>query len=471
MATVVFSPYVRIDLLLSRKYNYSMAEYSVTDIAKKLKVSTRTIQREIRRGKLVANRVGRKFLISDVALERYFQKDALELEEKVTKFCQSKKYDMVNLLQRLVAMPSEADIPESQENLAKFLKATLENMGLRTVMYGEGESSTVHATFGYAKKGLLFDCPLDTVPVGDPDRWSYPPHDGLIKNGKMYGRGTADCKAGIVAMIYSVLALREYVDEHKVRVELVFDGGEQNGQYVGMQSTLDRGIDVEAGIVGYAGNAHELAIGSRGYHRYKFRVKGKAAHTGSRTHYGINAITKAAALIRELDMITFPKSKYDLFWFGSRITPAIIEGGNAINVVPDECVIDIDTRIPPDLSRKQVDAKINEVIKKLKKQDPEFSVTMTYGAGNEGYVIKKTDKIIGTVLNAIQTTINIKPELIVNGQAHVGNLLAKYKIPVIVKGPVGGNVHSYDEYVAIDSLPQTSEIYAKTIVDYFELKK
>lgn len=446
-------------------------DLTVSEVAKKLKVSSRTIQREIKRGKLTAHKVGRKFLVSDASLQRYLERDSQQLEAQIQKFLQSKKYEMVDLLQRMVAMQSNADKGKDQEELAKFIKHTLESMGIRCVLYGEGEEVSVHGTFGYAKKAILLNCPIDTADVGDLDRWSYPPFDGVVKNGKMYGRGTADCKAGIVAMIYSVAALKQVVDEHKVRIELVFDGGEQNGRYRGMMETLQRGIDVDAGIIGYAGDQKELAIGARGYHRYTFSVKGKAAHTGARHNMGINAISKMAKFILELEKVDIGKSKHELFWFGSRLTPSIISGGRAINVVPDECILQVDTRIPPDFSKKQIDLKISEIVRKIKKTDPDFFLTFTYDVGNEGYMVKKGEKIITNVLKAIQTTINEKPELIANGQAHVGNLLHKYNIPVIVKGPVGGNVHSYDEYVTIDSIPQTSEIYAKTVLNYFDISE
>jgi|GEM_PF-911202 len=446
-----------------------MNEITVAEVAKILGVSSRTIQREIKRGKLVAHRVGRKFLISNLSLERYEQSDSSELDEKIKRFCQSKKYEMVNLLQRLVAFQTDSTSGVVQEEFALFLKNLLEGMGLRTVMYGEKESSTVHATYGLAKKGLLLDCPMDTVSIGDIERWSYPPFDGIVKNGKMFGRGTADCKAGIVAMIYGVLALKEFVDENAVRVELVFDGGEQNGEYYGMRNTLERGIDVDAGIIGYAGDQNEMAIGARGYHRYTFMIKGKSVHTGSRTRQGVNAIVKAAKLVTELEQISFPQSIHNLFWFGSKITPAIIHGGSAINVVPDECVLKVDVRLSADLKKKDIDERIKAVLKKIKAEDPEFEVILTYDIGNEGYALNGDEKIVDIVLAAIQKTVNIKPELIANGQAHIGNFLYKYKIPIVVKGPVGSNVHSYDEYVTIDSIPQTSEIYAKAVSYFFGL--
>mgnify|MGYP001199925812 CR=1 FL=1 len=446
-----------------------MNDYSVSEVAKQLNVSSRTVQREIKRGKLVAHRVGRKFLVSQLSLERYQKNDSSALDEKIKKFCQSRKYEMVNLLQKMVAMSSNADDESGQEEFARFLKETLEKLGLRTVMYGEKGASTIHATFGYAKKGILMDCPIDTVSVGDLHKWSYPPFDGIIKNGKMYGRGTADCKAGIVCMIYSVLALKEVVDENAVRIELVFDGGEHNGQFLGIKETLDRGIDVEAGIVGYAGVENELAIGARGNHRYLFTIKGQSEHTGSRTRRGVNAIVKTTKFINELEKIKLPQSKHDLFWFGSKVTPSMINGGTAVNIVPDICKVYVDTRLSADLKRKDIEDKIKHLIKQLKKADPEFEIEMEYLTGHEGYMLDPNEKIIQLLLTAIQKTVNIKPELIANGQAHVGNFLHKYKIPIIVKGPVGWNVHSYDEYVAIESIPQTSEIYAKTVAYFFGL--
>ncbi len=443
--------------------------YSIAEIAKKLTVNQRTIQREIARGKLKAFKVGRKFIISDASLSQYLGTAYVNPENRITEFCQKRKDEMVNLLQKLVSIPSESNSSQQEEVLAKFIRQKLESFGIRTVIHGQGEAVTVQATYGYADRGILLDCPLDTTPAGDLKKWTYPPYEGVVKEGKMFGRGTADCKAGMVAMIYALLALQEFIDESKVRVELVFDGGEQNGVYHGMRATLNKGLPVDAGIIGYAGEPNRLAIGARGYHRYTFICHGQAAHTGSSSKKGISAISKMAIFINEMEQVELPKSKNKYFPFGSRLVFSLIEGGRAINIVPDECKARLDVRTTPELKKNSVDAIIQKLVNKIKRNDQDFEIDYIYDVGQEGYVLDDRERIVTSLQTALKEITGTKPTIVANGPAHIGNLLYGHGIPVVVRGPEGGNVHSYDEYVKIDSIPTAAQIYFNTILHYFDL--
>ena len=439
--------------------------YTLKEAAERLRVSTKTLQREIGAGKIKTTRVGKKYLIAHGDLEGYLH-HLPGLRERIRNFTQIHRQEMVNLLQKLVSISSESET-DGEERLAVFLKHKLEELGIRSVIHGQKESVTVQGSFGYADRGFLLDCPLDTTPPGDLKKWTYPPFDGVIHGGKMFGRGTADSKGGMVAMIYAVLALKELIDEHKVRVELVFDGGEQNGAYYGMKETLEKGIHAQAGMIGYAGTFEEIGIGARGYHRYTFNVRGRSAHTGSRYHGGVNAISNMAKFIREMERIQFPRSQNKYFDFGSKLSFAQIQGGRAINMVPDLCTARLDVRTLPELHKRDVDRMLKDVVDRLEKEDKNFEIDHTYDVGQEGYVLQETDLPIQALSESITECLGKRPAIAVNGPAHIGNLLYEHKIPMVVFGPKGGHVHSYDEYVEIDSLPLTAEIYANTILKFF----
>jgi len=442
-------------------------KYTIAETAKLLRVSGKTVLREIGRGKLNPTKAGRKYLISQKDVDNYLTPKGSGQSILISDYLSSKKSDVVALLQKLVSMSSVSDEGESERQLALFLNKYFRKKGIRSVLYEDSGTVCVRATYGFAEKGILLDAPLDTTPPGDLNKWTYPPFDGVVKNGSMYGRGTADCKAGMVAMIYTLLALKKYIPEEDVRVEVVFDGGEQTGEYKGMKLALAKGLPVVAGIVGYAGDWQELMIGARGYHRYKFTVHGKSAHTGARYNTGINAISKTVKLVCALEKIDFPESKNKLFKFGNRLTFAQIEGGKAINIVPDTCSTSLDVRIVPEISRQLVDEKIYEVTEKLKKEDKDLNVKVHYLTGQEGYVLDPNEKIVKIAQMVLTEHLKKPVPLVATGPAHIGNLLALHNIPVILWGPKGGNVHGYDEYVEIDSISKTAEMYSKVILEYF----
>ncbi len=454
---------------LAPQYTSMNKKLSIKDVAKVLKVSTRTIQREIKSGKLVSERVGRQYLITEEELDKYLKHKSFNLEDKVRRFHKSHASDMTTLLQKLVSLPSQMNEPAEQETMGKAVKKALDKMGIRSRVYGTTDATVVHGTFGFAKKGLLLDCPLDTTPTGDLAKWDHPPFDGVVKQGRLYGRGAADCRAGMVAMIYAIMCLKELVDEDDVRIELVFDGGEHNGTYRGMHLAIEHGLDVDGGIIGYAGDEYEIGIGARGYHRYTITTKGATAHTGSRHRPGINAIQKMATFLDKLADVKLPKSESKLFWFGSRITPALIEGGKAINIVPDECTVRIDVRTTPDLTKKDIDTILKTTIQEISARDPEFKASFSYDVGHEGYVLDEDISLINAAYESLNTVYRKKPDLAVHGASHIGNYLYEHKIPVVVHGPEGENLHSYNEYVVLESIPRTAEAYTLMILKYFGL--
>jgi excisionase family DNA binding protein len=443
--------------------------FTLDEIANTLKVSSRTVLREIKRGNLKSRRVGRRHIITNRDLQKYLTRSTVGTLLDVEQFFENKKPEMISFLQQLVSMSSENNELGQEGRLAYFIKSKFEENGIRSVVYNEGSAVAVRASYGYADDGILLNCPLDTITTGSLDKWKYPPFDGVIKAGKMYGRGTADCKAGIVAMIYTLFALKRYISEEGIRVELVFDGGEQSGEYLGMKLALKKGLPVKSGIIGYAGDEHELYIGARGYHRYTFVSLGHSAHTGARLKVGINAIEKMAKFISKLTAKKLPKSEPDFFSFGQRLTFSIINGGRGINIVPDECRARLDVRTSPEFDKARVSDFIRKTISELEFEDKDIRLEFQYDVGEEGYLLKKDESIIRVLKGEIDNVYQRrKVKLTASGPAHVGNLLVKYGVPVVVWGPRGTNVHSYDEYVELDSISKTSEIYTKTIIKYFK---
>lgn len=440
---------------------------TVDEVSELLKVSKRTVLREIKRGNLHAQKAGRRYLFTQKEIDRYLEKDAPEPEEAIKTYLNNRKAEMVNLLQKLVSMPSVGYEIGQEEDAAKYLVSILEGYGIRSRMLKQEGAIAVIGSYGYADKGILLNCPLDTTPAGDISKWEYPPFGAVIKGGKMYGRGTADAKGGIVAMIFAVLALKEFADEEDIRVELVFDGGEQDGTYSGMNAVLDNGLYVDAGIIGYANDDFELPIGARGYHRYKFTTKGRSAHTGARNNRGVNAIEKMSNFITSVKMMTLPTRKEDFFEFGNRMTFSMIEGGKAINIVPDTCNAKLDVRTTPANNKEDVDNLVQEVINELSNNDDDFDIDVEYLVGNEGYLLDRNEQIIKVVSDSIQKLYDKKPPLIATGPAHIGNLLYEKGVPVVISGPIGGNVHSYNEYIELDSLTKASEVYYESVQKFF----
>lgn len=447
---------------------------SLLDTAKKLGINKRTILREVHRGNLKASKVGNKFVIDETSLDAYLNQKTAKFQPSkainvaLTEFINAKRSEMFFQLQRMVSTSSVTE-EDNEEVFAQYIGEILKQNKLRHKIVGKHDSASVHASYGTTEKGLLFDCPLDTVSIGNPERWTYPPFDGIVHNGKMYGRGTADCKAGIVAMIYALIALKHFIPEEKLRIELVFDGGEQTGEYLGMREILKTALKVDAGIIGYGGDQTEVGIGARGYHRYKLTVHGQAVHTGSRTRNGVNAIQHMAQILNEFQKNPFGSAKNPKYFdFGSKMTVAQINGGTAINLVPDKCEILLDFRTTPDQTVIDTKQYLETAITRVENENNEkYSYNIEYITGREGYVVSEADQLLTSFETSYKNYYGKEITRVVHGASHIGALFNETQIPVLVWGPQGENSHAYDEFVVLDSIPQTAITYALTALKFF----
>jgi acetylornithine deacetylase/succinyl-diaminopimelate desuccinylase-like protein len=398
--------------------------------------------------------------------------ETARIDPAIDELIERRSGHIIDTLQSLVKIPS--DTVNGEIRLAKRLHEILLESAVESTIIGQSQNTTVFASIGAGPHGFFLDGPLDTTPAGNKDDWTFGgPYSARVVEDKMYGIGTADCKGGIVAAVFACLALKELVAPTEYRAMLIMDGGEQGGAYHGMQTMLAQGLaqKVSAGIVTYAGDPDEIAIGARGYHRFVIQTEGTMRHTGSRNGIVDNAIVHMAHVITALGEIELPLPQDPLFKFGSRITPSLIQGGTAINQVPGACELRVDTRVTPDLTKTQIEELIGQaMMNALRRSNQSFRSNVLYDVGKEAYKVNKDSPLVHSVLQAAHAA-GRQPRLVAHGPANIGNLLAEHGIDVLVTGPYGGNTHAVNEWVDIESVVQTAKMYAQSIINYNHLMR
>jgi len=210
---------------------------------------------------------------------------------------------IVALASELIRRPSRAAIDSPEPVLRQagnWLSAN--RLEPHYLANAAGESVGLYVRTLAAEPGpiLCLDACIDTAPFGDETRWSRAPASGSIDNGRLWGRGAADSKTGAAILAH---VLRDLVHEGLVRrggVDLLLDADEHTGRFGGVRAylqALDRQPD--AAVLGYPGN-HELIRGSRGFHRVRLAVAGRAGHSGATDREGINAIAKLSRLVAQI---------------------------------------------------------------------------------------------------------------------------------------------------------------------------
>jgi acetylornithine deacetylase/succinyl-diaminopimelate desuccinylase family protein len=364
---------------------------------------------------------------------------------------------LINLLTRLVAIPSvtpgEAEDPawSGERRMADFVAEVLARLGFRVSQTEKiaGRPNIV-AEYGPddARRTLLLESHLDTVGVSGMKR---PPFDAMIEGGRLYGRGACDTKGPMAAALAALDSpLLERLASRGWR--LVFAGamGEETGN-VGAAQLVEDGVRADQAIVL---EPTELAIihAHKGALWFEIEVGGVAVH-GSNPERGVNAITAMADVIRFLreQIQNDQKQRHALLGVPS-LNIGMIRGGDAVNIVPDRCVMQVDRRTLPEENAARI---IEQIRERLALMQQEGRI-----AGNEIRMLKEgapfetaADSVLVRTLTESCRRAGVESKL--EGAAWYSDAgpLSHVCPEIVVFGP--GSIrqaHTADEFIDLDSL-------------------
>ncbi len=379
---------------------------------------------------------------------------------------------LIEFLQELVATPSQNGV-DTEQAAAELIARKLTEFGFEPQLLGDPTRPSVLCDFAPRQpdhKTLWLEAPLDTVVAGERESWQHEPFAAAIVEGKMYGRGSADCKAAIAIFVYVAAALRQTGLKPGGNLVLGFDADEQGGAFTGIKTLLEQVGRVDACIIGYPGN-DEIAIAARGFLRLRITTTGQSAHTGMRTNEQYaNAISLMARLIIALENLPMSYATSELFWFGPRLTVAQISGGSAINVVPEKCEIGVDLRLVPGQTQAGVLAEIStQLDTSLGPEIVAQRVRVLPYQYEPAYASPANSTIVQTLKANAEAILAKEIKLVASGPSNIGNVVGNRQIDTINGfGATGQNVHAANEYIEVDSLLPIAKVYLKTILDYLD---
>lgn len=251
---------------------------------------------------------------------------------------------------------------DGEKKAAEFLAGKLQELGVDCEVYEvcEGRANAVgEMTGGETGPTLVLNGHLDVVGA-NPEDWDSPPFHPVVKKGKIFGRGAADMKGAIAAMLAAAKLCKETGLPLGGRLLLSFVCDEEKGN-LGVLDFLQRYPDLDYAVIGEPTDLG-LVTAHRGAARFKVVVKGRAGHAGEPDN-ALNAIYLTLRIIKALQEYhrVISRRKH-------RILPAPtcsvtgIQGGHTDNVIPDRCEITVDRRLIPGEEIKEVEAEIKEII-------------------------------------------------------------------------------------------------------------
>ena len=378
------------------------------------------------------------------------------------------KKELIDLTTRLIQIPTE-NPPGNEKKAFLFLKPILSKMGfdVKILLSPKGRWNIIaEKRWGKGGRRLIFNGHLDVVPAGHLAQWKYPPFQGKLKKGRIYGRGASDMKGGIASFLHAISMIdRSNIHPNQGAIILHLVSDEESHGHQGMDFlTRKRVVRGDAAIVGEPTDLDPV-IGQKGALWFRISTIGKPAH-GSRPHLGINAIEKMKKVINQLNSISLEKEHPLLgkptFNIGT------IQGGTKINIVPERCEIEVDRRMLPSEKKEGVLREIKESLDSLQLQDPSFQYQMEEIDFAEPSEIDPEDEIVKISVEAIGEVRGERPKIKgFSGFTDARFYIKECRIPTLILGPGGvDQSHTTNESVEVDALVKAAQIYGLIIFKF-----
>lgn len=352
---------------------------------------------------------------------------------------------------KLISIPTYKD-DKDKKSAFELLKEECEKNDLHVEVFeSKGVQNLVASTKGRKEKGkkLLFNGHYDTVPPSSA--WTEDPFGAKIQGDILYGLGSVDMTCNLAAMISTAINAKKLKGE----VIVVAVGDEEVGGANGTKNTVENEVTADYAVIGEPTDM-QLALGHKALVQLRISAKGKAAHAAFPTN-GENAIVKLIeplAKLHEKFKATSTVYGEELFR-SSTLNIGMITGGNAINVVPDTCVVTLDFRLPPKTNR-------DTFISSLKDEYRELSFEII--SNDNGWDEPTNSKLAVSATRILHEVTGNEIKPLYKLGASDARYYAKEGISTINVGAGAMNMlHAPDEKISIKQLGQCEEFYKKLI--------
>lgn len=404
------------------------------------------------------------------------------MEKRIVNLSEDLKKEALDFLKEIVRIPTENPPGMNYEKITSVIANKLEEFGYKVdiispnddelkklVRFGGGKRPNVVGTLGNGNIKVAFNAHYDVVPAGDG--WSVDPYAGIVKDGRLYGRGSADMKSGLAAQIFAVEALRRtklLPSSLQVIQTIVPDeetvGNINAGTYYLIQKGVYKGIRYV--IFTEPSGPDNLAYGHRGAIWAIVKVFGKKSH-GGLPQLGIDAVRASIKMINKLyESLPDTTSAYNIIPDVAK-KPSILVGtlkcGTWMNTVADYCEFGIVRRLIPEENLGEVRENILKILEEVSK---ETGVRYDY---DEFYSVDTVssdynDKLYRIFTEKVKEVRKISPGLVLLAGTFDMRFTVKEGIVSINYGP--GKIelaHATDEYVELKDFYDSIQVLAEVL--------
>ena len=370
---------------------------------------------------------------------------------------------MSDTLDLAMDLVSRASVTPEDAGCQQLMRERLEAIGFRCDDLPFGEVSNFWARHGDAAPLLVFAGHTDVVPTGPLEQWQSDPFQAEIRDGMLYGRGTADMKGSLAAMVTACEAFVTEHPDHSGSIGFLITSDEEgpsiNGTVKVVEQLVKRGEKIDLCLVGEPSSSRQLGDviknGRRGSLNGRLTVRGKQGHVAypqlasNPIHLVAPALTELTAIEWDQGNAHFPPTSFQI--------SNIQAGTGAENVIPGELEIMFNLRYSTELNEQMIRQRVHTVL-----DNHALDYTLDWRLSGEPF-LTPAGELVDAARTAIREVMGIDTELSTSGGTSDGRFIAPTGAQVLELGPVNATIHQIDECVAVDALDQLTKIYQRIL--------
>lgn len=366
------------------------------------------------------------------------------------------KNNIINLAQDLIRRPS---ISPADQGCQQVIAERLQQLGFTLEWLPFGDTLNLWAKHGNTHPVIAFAGHTDVVPVGDEAQWAYPPFEARIVDNMLYGRGAADMKGSLSAL---VVAAEEFVKanpNHAGTIALLITSDEEaaakDGTVKVVETLMARGEPIHYCVVGEPSSGKVLGDviknGRRGSITGELYIEGVQGHVAyphlaeNPVHTSLNFLTELTAYQWDNGNEFFPPTSLQI--------ANIKAGTGSNNVIPGELYVQFNLRYCTEVTDDMIKNKVAEMLAKhqLKHRISWNLSGKPFLAGN--------GELVKAAVQAVENVTKITPRLDTSGGTSDGRFIALMGAEVVEFGPLNATIHKVNECVSVEDLSKCGEVY------------
>ncbi|AYZ29782.1 succinyl-diaminopimelate desuccinylase [Serratia sp. FDAARGOS_506] len=364
---------------------------------------------------------------------------------------------VIELAQQLIKRPS---LSPSDEGCQQLMIDRLQAIGFTVEAMDFEDTQNFWAWRGEGQT-LAFAGHTDVVPTGDEKRWDNPPFEPTIRDGMLYGRGAADMKGSLAAMVVAAERFVAANPNHQGRLAFLITSDEEasatHGTVKVVETLMARNERLDYCLVGEPSSTERVGDvvknGRRGSITANLHIHGVQGHVAY-PHLADNPVHRAMPALNELVAIEWDRGN-EFFPPTSMQIANVQAGTGSNNVIPGDLYVQFNFRFSTELTDSMIKQRVEELLERH-----QLNYSIEWRLSGQPFLTSR-GALVDAVVNAVEHYSELTPQLLTTGGTSDGRFIAQMGAQVVELGPVNATIHKVNECVNAADLQLLSRMYQR----------